>query len=204
MKKPSCLLIGLLSPGIQSQSRADLLSHQRYDYAYQVYQEEGDRIRVESHYVRGEIDITDATQFRFQWLNDAISGASPTGALPGGEQPFLAELEDVRTGVLGALSQQIGNHRVELEVSHSEEDDYVSRGYSLTDTIEFNEKNTSLTIGLNYLDDTIKVVGLGDKKKESFDFFAGVTQIINKNTFLSMNLTLGSSEGYLNDQYKVV
>ena len=48
------------------------------------------------------MDITDSTAVRFQWLHDAISGASPTGALPGSNQPFLSEVEDVRTGILGA------------------------------------------------------------------------------------------------------
>ena len=175
-----------------------------YDYSYQVYQEDNDRIRVESHYVRGRWDILDGTSFRFQYLNDAISGASPTGALPGGSQPYISSLEDIRTGILGALSQKIGNHRLELEISQSEENDYLSNGYALSDEIEFNEKNTTLTLGVNYLDDTVTVPILGDRAKESLDFFMGVSQLLGKNTLLTGNLTLGSSNGYMNDPYKVV
>ena len=33
---------------------------QRYDYSFQLYQEDDDRIRVEAHYLRGEIDFNDA------------------------------------------------------------------------------------------------------------------------------------------------
>ncbi|MEO8614374.1 MAG: DUF3570 domain-containing protein [Luteolibacter sp.] len=195
------VLATLLCPGLQAQ---DKVIPQRYDYSYQLYQEDSDRIRVESSYIRGQIEIDDAMSFRFQWLNDAISGASPTGVLPGGTQPFLSNVEDVRVGILGALSRQFGDHRVELEVSKSSEHDYISHGYALTDTLELNQKNTTVAYGVNYLDDTVSVPKLPDTRKESFDFFTGVTQILDKDTVVTANLTVGYANGYLNDPYKVV
>jgi hypothetical protein len=200
LQKP-CILVSLLTPGLQA--KGDVIP-QQYDYSYQLYEEENDRIKIESHYVRGKLDITDSTQFRFQWLSDAISGASPTGAKPGGAQPSSANLEDLRTGILGALSQKAGDHRIEMEVSYSEEDDYISKGVAISDEIELNQKNTTLAFGVNYLDDEIQIIQLGDKRKDSYDIFTGVTQVIDKNTVISADLTLGFSDGYLNDQYKVV
>ncbi|MDE0836988.1 MAG: DUF3570 domain-containing protein [Akkermansiaceae bacterium] len=196
------VLVPLICPNV----RAELedMWPQRYDYSYQLYQEDDDRIRVESHYIRGDIEINDETGFRFQWLNDAISGASPTGALPGSVQPFLTNLEDVRTGILGALSRQVGEHRIELEVSRSEEDDYISRGFALSDMLELNNKNTTVTYGLNYLDDIVSIPRASNRKKYTYDLFAGVKQIIDKNTLVSCNLTLGFSDGYLSDPYKIV
>mgnify|MGYP000249269499 FL=1 len=108
----------------------------RFDTSYQVYDESDGRIKVESRYFRGEMYLGDTTTFRFQILNDAISGATPGGALPGGTQPFLVELEDLRVGVLGALSQQIGDHKVELELSRSRESDYLSEGLAISDQWE--------------------------------------------------------------------
>ena len=202
MSTPRPLFIAsLLGPAIQAQGQP---VSQLYEYSYQLYQEDSDRIEVESHYLRGKVDITDDTSVRFQWLHDAISGASPTGALPGSSQPFLAEVEDVRTGILGAISQQFGDHRVEFEISRSTEDDYDSRGYALSDSLELNQKNTTLSYGVNYLDDTVKVAGLGNHAKNGYDLFTGVSQILDKNTVISANLTLGFNEGYLNDPYKVV
>ena len=195
------VLATLFCPSLQAQGK---IPPQQYDYSYQFYQENDDRIRVESHYIRGQIEINEATSFRFQWLNDAISGASPTGAMPGGVQPFLSDLEDVRTGILGAISRQFGDHRVELEISRSKENDYLSRGYALSDTLELNQRNTTLTYGANYLDDIVTVPVLGERDKRSYDLFSGVSQIIDKNTVVSANLTLGYSDGYLNDPYKVV
>lgn len=195
------VLATLFCPGLQAHGE---IPPQHYDLSYQLYQEDDDRMRVESYYLRGQIEINDATSFRFQWLHDAISGASPTGALPGGVQPFLSDVEDVRTGILGALSRQFGDHRVELEISHSTEDDYLSRGYALSDTLQLNQKNTTVTYGVNYLDDLVTVPGLGKHDKEGYDLFSGVSQILDKNTVVSANLTLGYNDGYLNDPYKVV
>jgi hypothetical protein len=197
----SFVFASLLCPSQQARGGVPA---QHYDYSYQVYQEDDDRIRVESHYLRGQIELNDATSFRFQWLNDAISGASPTGALPGNVQPYLSDVEDVRTGILGAISRQFGDHRVELEVSRSSEHDYLSRGVALSDTLELNQKNTTLSYGVNVLDDTVKVPVLGDRTKNSYDLFTGVNQIIDKDTVISANLTVGYSSGYLNDPYKVV
>ena len=184
-------------------ARADLRPHQ-VDYGYQFYDEGPDRIRIESHYLRGRIDLDDETSFRFQWLLDTISGASPTGALPGGVQSFLAPLDDVRTGLLGALSRKFGDHTVELEIARSSEEDYLSHGIALKDTWELNEQNTTLTFGINYLDDLVTVPVQGFRDKESWDFFAGVSQILDKNTLVSAGGTLGWSNGYLNDPYKAV
>ncbi len=177
---------------------------QRYDYSYQFYSEDSGRIQIESHYIRGQIELDSATSFRFQALSDAISGASPTGTLPGSAQPFLADVEDTRHAILGAISRQFGDHRVELELSRSEENDYVSKGIALTDALEFNQKNTILAYGLNYLNDSVAVPGQPDLRKETIDFFVGVTQILDKNSLFTANFTVGNSNGYLNDPYKDV
>ena len=195
------VLATLLCPSLQSQGETP---PQRYDYSYQLYQEDDDRIKIESHYIRGQIELDDATSFRFQWLNDAITGSSPTGALPGGIQPFYSSVEDVRTGILGAISRQFGDHKVELEISRSKEDDYVSRGLALSDTLELNQKNTTVSYGFNFLNDIVTVPRLGEHRKYGYDWFTGVSQILDKNTVVSANLTLGYNEGYLNDPYKVV
>lgn len=176
----------------------------RFDSSYQVYDESDGRMFVESYYYWGEMYLSEDTSFRFQILRDAISGSSPRGALPGGTQPFLAELEDVRNGVLAALSQQVGDHRVELELSHSRESDYLSQGISLSDKWELNQKNTTLSFGLNYLNDTIVVRGTDNQNKRSYDLFLGFSQVLDRKTVLTANLTLGYAEGYLNDQYKTI
>lgn len=176
----------------------------KFDTSYQTYDESGGRMFIESYYYRGEMFLSEETSLRFQLLRDAITGSTPIGALPGGTQPFLTDIEDVRQGVLGALSRQIGDHRVELELSHSRESDYLSQGISLSDKWELYQKNMTVSFGLNYLNDTIVVIGTDDQNKKSYDVFLGLSQLLDKNTVLSANLTLGYAEGYLNDQYKAI
>lgn len=184
----------------------------RFDTSYQTYDEANGRMFIESYYYRGEIFLSEDTSFRFQFLRDAITGSTPIGVLPeyqqtappGAKQPFLTPIDDVRQGVLAALSQQIGDHRVELELSNSRESDYLSQGISLNDKWELNQKNTTLTLGLNYINDTIVVRGTDDQNKKSYDVFLGMSQLLDKNTVVSANLTLGYAEGFLNDQYKVI
>jgi len=195
------LLLPLVAPAA---SHADLLADRQFDYGFQYYDEGPERIQVESHYLRGRIDLDDHTSFRFQWLRDAISGASPTGALPGSVQPFLAELEDVRTGLLGAISRKFGDHLLELEVSRSSEEDYFSRGVALKDVWDLNDRNTTLTFGINYLDDIVAVPGSDNRTKHTWEFLAGVTQILDANSLVTASLTLGTAEGYLNDPYKSI
>ena len=203
LNRSPLLVASLLCPALRAHGEIEI-PPQEYDYGFQLYQEDDNRIRVEAHYLRGQIELNDETSFRFQYIHDAISGASPTGVLPGSVQPFYAELEDVREGILGAISRQIGDHRAEIEFSYSGEDDYISHGLAITDTWELNQKNTTLRFGFNYLDDDVEVSGLSDQDKNTYDFFAGVSQILGKNTLVTANLTLGYAEGYLNDPYKLI
>jgi hypothetical protein len=199
--RPSLAVTPFLLPAVSLQAAEAF----RFDSGYQTYDESGGRMFIESYYYRGELFISEDTSFRFQILRDAISGSTPIGTLPGdATQPFLVELEDLRSGVLAALSQQIGDHRLELEASNSRESDYLSQGISLNDRWELNQKNTTLSMGLNFVNDTITVRGTDDQNKKNYDVFLGVSQLLDKNTVLSANLTLGYSEGYLNDQYKVI
>lgn len=199
--RPAVALTPLLLPAVSLSAEEQF----RFDTSYQTYDESGGRMFIESYYYRGEIFFSEDTSFRFQILRDAISGSTPLGALPGDPvQPFLAEIDDVRTGVLAALSQQVGDHRLELEVSNSRESDYLSQGISLSDKWELNQKNTTLSFGLNFLNDTIVVRGTDDQNKKSYDLFFGASQLLDKNTILAANLTFGYAEGYLNDQYKLI
>lgn len=204
MKPRHLILAPLLLPALRPAVAVAETGSQQYDTSYQSYREDSDRISVTSFYLRGKLDLNPETSFRFQYLRDAISGSSPTGALPGSLNPFLAEIDDVRTGILAAIGHQFGDHQLELEGSLSDESDYNSTGISLSDKWELNQKNTTLAFGLNYLSDLVQVRGTNDQDKTGLDFFTGVTQVIDKNTVVSANLTLGTNSGYLNDPYKSI
>src|SRR6266568_5620476 len=67
-------------------------------YKYEDYREAGGRISVQSHYGLIEQDLGTDMHVKRQGVIDAISGATPTGALPttpGGDVP-LVETHDRR------------------------------------------------------------------------------------------------------------
>lgn len=122
-----------------------LLDHPAIEVAHQIYQEDTqaglEGVRVESWYLKGSLEITEETGFRFQLLQDAITGGSPTGATdPTTGLPVFTPVTDVRQGIMGALSQKIDDHLVGLEVSRSIEDDYLSYNFALSDMWELNQK----------------------------------------------------------------
>lgn len=76
--------------------------------------------------------------------------------------------------------------------------------FSVTDKWKLNQENTTVSSGINFLNDTITVIGTEDQNKRSYDLFVGLSQVLDRKTLISANLTLGYAEGYLNDQYKVI
>jgi hypothetical protein len=183
------------------------LSESFIESRYQYYQEDDERIRVDSNYSLFSIDLSDTTVLSGSALYSAISGASPTGLPPlvkGGELP-VAQLEDERSAFTLGLSHQLGSHLLRTGFAYSNESDYVSTAYSVQDTISFNQKNTELVLGFAYTDDTVGANGTPlDERKQGYDAFVGINQVLSPDDLLSINLTLGWREGFLSDPYKRV
>lgn len=193
-----------------SHAAESLLDHPSVEVAHQIYQEDTqaglEGVRIESWYLKGSLEITEETGFRFQLLQDAITGGSPTGATdPATGLPVFTPVTDVRQGIMGALSQKIDDHLVALEVSRSIEDDYLSYNFALSDMWELNQKNTTLNFGLSYTDDAVGAPESSNQLlKKNYEAFASVSQILDKNTVVSAGFTLGLNRGYLSDPRKVI
>ena len=115
----------------------------------QSWQEDNQRIRVDSQYGLIETDLSTSTRFKLMGVIDSISGATPTGELartPGAATP-LATMYDRRKAWDAALSHQFDRLNVTAGVSNSRESDYVSNGLSLNTVTDFNNKNTGLLLG---------------------------------------------------------
>jgi hypothetical protein len=117
----------------------------------------------------------------------------------------IVELEDERIGFNIGLAHQVANHTLRAGFAYSNESDYLSLAWSVQDTISFNQKNTELTLGFAYTDDTVGANGTPlDESKRSYDAIVGLSQVLSPDDLLSINLTLGWREGYLSDPYKRV
>ena len=178
-----------------------------FDYRYDDYQENADRIHVQTHSAFLELLINSSVTLNAEFVYDGISGATPTGGPPpaGSKQVPLAQMEDTRkAGNLSSAIRWGGNQTTTPQFAYSLEGDYESVGLSLNHTIDFNDKNTTLALGVAYTHDTIMpVFWYGDREyKNSGDALVGLTQLLGPKTVFTANLTVGTSQGYLNDPYK--
>ncbi|MSU20325.1 MAG: DUF3570 domain-containing protein [Pedosphaera sp.] len=177
----------------------------RVDYRYEDYREDNGRIRIRTHGVGFEKELSSKITAKGLLVYDGISGATPTGEAParGSKALPIASIEDIRRAASLNLDIRHGRHTTTPELSYSEESDYTSRGLSLTHSIDFNQKNTTLLLGAAHNFDSVGGGVLTDfQRKDTTDLLMGLNQLLSPATVLSVNLTLGYSDGYLNDPYR--
>lgn len=176
-------------------------------YKFQVWNEDANRIQVDAHYAMIEKELSPTSRLRVIGLVDTITGATPTGEPAetwNGPVP-LANLEDERTAGSVELSKQWGRAGVTVGYARSTESDYVSDGVSLNTVTDFNEKATLLRLGVAGTKDKIRAFFTEERQdKDTYDLIVGVTQVINAETTLTVNLAHGRAEGYLTDPYKII
>ncbi|MBS0662057.1 MAG: DUF3570 domain-containing protein [Verrucomicrobia bacterium] len=176
-------------------------------YKYQDYRESGGRISVRAQYGLVEQDLGTDWHVKVQGVIDAIAGATPNGqppSTPGGQVP-LSQLTERRKAWSAEVANQQPRVNLAFGFANSRESDYVSNGWSLNTRTDFNQKNTTLLLGLAGTDDDVSIRYLRTiAKKRGLDFVAGVTQLLDPRTSVTLNLGLGRSTGYLGDPYRLV
>lgn len=179
----------------------------RIEYRYEDYQEDGGRIhvRTQSSYFETDLKPTLTLKGTAGW--DGISGATPTGGPPvaGSTQVPLVNLYDNRySGSLG-VDWQAGRWTTSPEFSYSTEKDYESFGAGLNERIDFNQRNTTLALGINHDSDKLNGFWQPDwVHKSTTDGLIGLTQLLSPGTIWQATGTLGYSSGFLTDPYKGV
>lgn len=201
----------------------------RVDYRFEDYQEEGGRIHIQTHGAYFDTELKPWLSVQGNFIYDSISGATPTGApMLNGETSFAqtpfgtSSVGDIRRAGFLQAAIKTGNHTFSPQLSYSKESDYRSIGVSLGDAIDFNEKNTTLSVGISHSFDEV-LPNEGESQwdglnpatgnfgpitsplhKETTDILAGLTQLLGPDDEVGAFLTLGYSSGYLNDAYKQV
>ena len=189
----------------------------RLDYRYEDYQEENNRIHVKTQGAYFDVGLNASTTLKGNFVSDAISGATPTGApwLPGTNAVNTAQMNDHRYAGFLEPTFHIDHWSVSPQVSYSEEQDYRSLGIAVNTTRDFNEKNTTLAFGLAHSFDQVlpnegELYYVTDGpitsplKKADSSLLLGMTQLLGSQTVLTVNGTLGYEDGYLSDPYKRV
>jgi hypothetical protein len=201
---PSALLAAALA---LSAPRPSARADDSIAYMYENYREEDGRITVVTESSSVNEDVASYGHIQLSGTIDAVTGATPTGrpAPPGSDQVPLTEIYSHRKAWNGDYSEQIRNFNIDAAFAESRESDYVSWGWSVTTLTDFNEKNTTLRVGVAGTDDRVAVnFEPAYLPKHTKDAIVGVTQLLGPTTFATLNVSSGLSTGYLSEPYKIV
>jgi len=149
----------------------------------------------------------------------STSSAAPTYVVAPGTLPVDPKYQDMRVA-LSALAQQPlrAFDRWRYGGTLSWEHDFLSFAGNAGYSRDFNEKNTTLSAGLNEEYDLLKPIGgapvagsdyslfqkQGGKSKNGVGLQLGVTQVMTRRWLAEFNVTADRFSGYLNDPYKIV
>jgi hypothetical protein len=235
----SCALIGSLSASVNAADSWDV------DSAFLLYSESDGQVSAAEPVISATKNYDEETKLTFKIAADTLTGASPNGATPSdqvqtftspsgngsyasaaGEQPLDDTFKDTRIALSSNWSAPIDREWAYGVGGYlSKEHDYQSLGINGSLSRYLNQKNTTLTLGLNLSSDTINPEGgvatglvqvplsssdseftqrTDSENKSLVDAVFGVTQIINRKTIMQFNYALSTSFGYLTDPYKII
>lgn len=235
----SAVLIGTVTP-IAAVHAED--SGWKVDTAALFYKESDGRVQAAEPVVSLQKDMGDEKIFNLKLVLDTLTGASPNGAAPanvpqtftgpsGGESSYTAapgttplddEFKDTRAAISAGWQQPVGeNMRLNVGGNLSNEFDFQSFGLNGALAKDFNNKNTTVSGGINLELDNIKPVGGipfpmvsmvdkvnggagGSDTKTVTDLLLGVTQVLNRHAIVQFNYSLSMANGYQSDPYKLL
>jgi hypothetical protein len=216
-----------------------LLEDWSVDSALAYYHEDG-RIQAIEPVVDVAKVFADGQTLDFNVTFDALSGASPNGALTSraaqtfaspsgkpqhqyttapGQLPVDPDYEDDRIAVGGNWTVPFTQvDQVSVGGKLSAEDDFFSATVNGSIAHGFNEKNTTLSLGIDNEFDSIHPIGgtpvpgsdyelaekqSGGKSKDGAGMLLGVTQVMTRIWLSEFNISIDRFHGYLNDPYKI-
>ena len=158
------------------------------------------RIKVKAQALQVAVPIQGEWLVSGTYTADAISGATPKY-----DDRYLSRMSDHRDALNLSVRRYFHRGTLTLGANVSSENDYLSRGFSLSGTVDSETKNTSLNLGLSVSNDDINPTGNRlpfVEQKHSMDWLVGITQVMTVDDVLQVNVGFSDSQGYLSDPYK--
>jgi Protein of unknown function (DUF3570) len=215
-----------------------LLEDWTVDSALAYYREDG-RIQAIEPVVTVAKLFADGQALDFNVTFDSLSGSSPNGALtshaaqtftspsgkaahgyttPAGQLPVDANYQDDRIALSGNWAVPVTRtDEVSVGGKLSAEHDFISATINASIAHDFNDKNTTLSLGVDDEYDALQPIGgapvpgsdyaLSEKKshekKNGVGLLLGLTQVITRSWLSEFNVSVDRFKGYLNDPYKI-
>jgi len=221
----------------------DVIKEWQFESALAYYHEDG-RMQAVEPIVSASRDYGDGGSIGLNFTFDALSGSSPNGALPShapqtfaspsaksfntakhlyttapGSLPVDPNYSDSRVAVGADWTLPVSRlSRVTLGGKVSFEDDFYSGSVNVAFAHDFNDKNTTVSFGVNDESDIIQPIGNtpvplsdygafakeGNKSKNGVGALLGVTQVMTRTWLAELNFSVDRFSGYLDDPYKIV
>lgn len=241
----TALLGGTCVANANANSEGSELDAWSFDTAV-LYYGEIDRVTATEVMLGATKTFDDESVLNLKFTFDALTGASPNGAVaqptvqtftrpsgngeyqtPANETPIYNGFRDSRVQLNAQWTQPLAaNYTVSGGVHFSKEYDYLSLGINGSLAYDFNNKNSTFSVGTSYFQDIYNPVGgipepLGlmipgsgdedvddpsrigkDDTKSSADIMFGFSQVINRRMIMQFNYSYAMIDGYLNDPYK--
>ena len=140
-----------------------------------------------------------------------------------GELPLDSSFMDTRYAGSGNWQRPLGRLGiVDFGGGVSVEHDYTHLGFDTHVAHDFNDRNTTLSGGVAWSDDSVEPIGgvpvpfsalerssgLGwtqtSQPKHVLDMLVGVTQVLGRQTIAQLNFSRSQSDGYQTDPYKII
>lgn len=212
----------------------------KVDSAVLLYAEGGGRVRALEPVVSARRTDGNEVTYGVKLTLDSLTGASPNGAAPqpapqtftspsgesdyavaAGNTPLDPSFKDTRVALALSMERPLtAAQRLSLGVNFSKEYDFTSFGANAGWARDFNDKNTTLSLGLALEGNRVEPVGgtpvglrpafgslrqrQGDDSRTVVDLLAGVTQVMNRQWLMQLNLGMGRASGYHTDPYKIL
>jgi Protein of unknown function (DUF3570) len=209
------------------------------DSAVLLYAEGDSRVRAVEPMIGMRRTDGDDHTLAVRLTLDALTGASPNGAapqpnpqtftspsgessytVPAGKAPLDSSFKDTRGAINVGYDRPWGeNRRLSVGGNVSAEYDFKSFGFNTSLAQDFNQKNTTLSVGVAGEYDLVNAVGGtpqglsvhaararidANQTRQSGDLLLGLTQVMNRRWLMQFNLDLGRSSGYHSDPYKLL
>jgi hypothetical protein len=145
--------------------------------------------------------------------------SAPIYTVNPGELPMDPNYHDKRLALGGNWQLRLSRlTRATLGADVSYEQDFFSTSANASIAHDFNEKNTTLSLGVNGEFDSLSPIGgapvpgsdyalfekTGGKSKNGAGALLGLTQVMTRNWLAEFNVSADRFTGYLNDPYKIV
>jgi hypothetical protein len=135
-------------------------------------------------------------------VQDDVSGATPRFY---SDVSGASHMEDKRKAGDIKLTRHFDRAGISLGAMHSTENDYKSTAISLDTRFSTDDNNTTFNLGFGAARDEINPVNelVKDETKRTSEVIVGVTQALNANDLLQINVTYSDGKGYYDDPYKL-